>query len=206
MSKNRILKDKKKGIFRKYYKCQEVKARELYIYKQAWTFMPALLGEGENWLDLEYIDSCNLWEKEETDYQAVGRLYAELHQKMRKNELVVCHIDTNPQNIIFAERREKYLLIDFADWRWERAEFDVIHFLLFWGETKKKVEFRKICGEFLAGYMEKGKINKEIWQNLYKRAECCFCERRKRYNRKEKQPSLDKTENRKFLRSINLYK
>jgi Ser/Thr protein kinase RdoA (MazF antagonist) len=98
--------------------------------------------------------------------------------------------------VLYCLQEEKYYLIDFGDWRWEWAEFDIIHFLLFWAAAFKKERFLLVISSFLNGYNKRRTISVEKWQEMYPQAESYFDQRRQQFNKQELNSSRDEKINR----------
>ncbi len=195
-----------KNIFRKYYQSQHDAEQEKLIYKKKLNIFPELLNSGRDqsirYNDFQHIDCSDLWHLGSIDFSAVARLYATLHNTEQQRDKVICQIDTNPQNIIYDHRSEKYYLIDFVDWRWEYAEFDLIHFLLFWASVKPGTDFLKISQKYIQGYKEKREISSLRWKNIYPEVEEYFDKRRYFYNKNERIINRDISLNRQVLNNL----
>lgn len=191
-----------KKIIRKYYDSSEQMEKELFVYSQNFPFIPGLKDFGDNWLEIEHKPGINLWEAQNTDFTSIAKIYAELHSNKRKDDLVICHIDTNPRNVIFVPTEKKYYLIDFVDWRWELPEFDIIHFLLFWTAAYDNSCFRSITNDFIDGYRSIRHIDPENWTKCYYKAENYFNERRKLFRKKDLNNSLDLSPNKEYLQTL----
>ncbi len=194
------------NIFRKYYQNLQDAEQEEIIYKKKPAILPNLLGAGYEqsvrYSDFQYIQSINLWEKNSVDFAEVAKLYAKLHEVEKRSGKVICQIDTNPQNIIYDSSDGKYYLVDFVDWRWEYAEFDLIHHLLFWASAKPNPEFLMIIQEFTRAYETMREINQKNWQSIYPEAVRYFYHRREIYGKQERFINPDISLNRLNLKEI----
>ncbi|MCF7859106.1 MAG: hypothetical protein K9N07_07270 [Candidatus Cloacimonetes bacterium] len=200
MTKSKIEFYWEKRIVRKHYHKAEEYQRELEIYNKSWKILPSLLNTGKNWLEISFKPGENLWEQDSVDFAVIGRLYAQLHNYESRDGKVICQIDTNPRNVLYCLEEKKYYLIDFVDWRWEKAEFDLIHFLLFWAGALSELEFYVAMKEFLAGYNTLRSISAETWQELYPQVVQYFDGRREHFGKREKKGGGEETINRKMLK------
>ncbi|MCF7913329.1 MAG: hypothetical protein K9M99_12430 [Candidatus Cloacimonetes bacterium] len=196
------------GILRKHYQKIEDAERERQIYNLQLSFMPKLLKQGRDeageYNDFEYLSCRNLWQKKDIDFGAVARLYSKLHSQQKKNDKVICQIDTSPQNIIYVDSSDSYFFIDFVDWRLEYAEFDLIHFLLFWAAVKEKQHYIQLQNDFVTGYIAERCIDTERWRKLVPKVIEFFDQRRQHYGKYEKNICPDKHFNRKYLAGSGL--
>ena len=193
----------KQGVLRKYYQNSRDAERERQVYNKKLDIMPAMIGSGREgsreYNDFKYLNCHNLWQKKIIDFGAVARLYGRLHSEEKSEEMVICQIDTNPQNIVYIEQSDRYYLLDFVDWRLEYAEYDLIHFLLFWAATKTNDEYIQIEQEFLNAYVTCRYIDYGRWQSLVPQVIKYFDERRQYYGKREKNMSSDSQVNRSHL-------
>ena len=190
------------GYIRKYYNNVGELNRELEIYRKDWDFLPALRNTGRDFLDIEYKSSMILWDMSEIDFYEIGKLYGKLHNAETKEGKVICHIDCNPRNVLYCPDEQKYYLIDFVDWRWEMAEYDVIHFLLFWAAALNESDYYKLTGKFYSGWKSIHKTSITDWDFSYQRAVKYFIERRKSYGKKEQNNGGDEMINRERIKSL----
>lgn len=196
-------------VFRKHYADAGQAMHERLFYNKKPDFSPALIAsfisEKTIYNDFEHVESRNLWQQKSVDFASIGRLYAQLHDFADKDQMVICHMDTNPQNIIWSVHQDRYFLVDFGDWLWFYGEYDLIHFLLFWASAKCAGEFDLIADAYLKGYHAQRKINVHKWDSLYAETINNFDKRRANYNKKESVTNLDVKCNRDKLKNVSSY-
>jgi Ser/Thr protein kinase RdoA (MazF antagonist) len=200
-SRQKILAEQ--SILRKYYQNGRDAERERQVYILQLDIIPDMIGtgreEGREYNDFEYLSCTDLWQKNIIDFRAVARLYARLHSQKKNGDMVLCQIDTNPQNIVYVNQSDRYYLVDFVDWRLEYAEYDLIHFLLFWAAVKTHDEYIQIEQELLKAYAACRYIDFERWKKLVPQVIKYFDERRQYYGKIEKNMSSDNQVNRAHL-------
>lgn len=197
--KSDIIIQKDKGQVIKICKSPEMFKNELYIYQKKLSFTPRLLDhDGKNTLILEYIEGIPIGELAEPDFGKIADLFLQLHSLENKKDLVICHYDNNPKNYLFSKGR--YYFIDFDEWRYQKPEFDLIHFLLFWASIYSRPKFEIAYKKFISSYMQKGSINPLEWELMIPEVIDIFDNRRIKYGKLEY--NTDVSLNRERLKNI----
>jgi len=176
--------------------------KELFIYKKELEFIPKLIDHDRRIkLILQYIPGQRVSDMEKPDFPKLAELFLKLHKVARKQQLIICQVDTNPKNYLFW--KGKYYMLDFSEWSWQLPEVDLINFLLFWASRQKDYQFRQNCKSFLNSYHQENTINVIEWEMLLTELIQKFDWRRKNFGKKERTLNSDVGKNRDYLQNIN---
>ncbi|MCF7794146.1 MAG: phosphotransferase [Candidatus Cloacimonetes bacterium] len=198
MKSNLIIQKQKRQVI-KICKSPKMFKKELYIYQKNLPFTPRLIDhDGKNTLMLEYIDGIPIGELAQSDFSKIAELFLQLHNLENKKGKVICHYDNNPKNYLF--KNGKYFMIDFGEWKYDRPEIDLIHFLLFWASIYNKRKFDIAFKKLMQSYLKSGDINPLEWEMLIPEVIEHFDSRRERYGKIE--INADVNENRERLKNI----
>lgn len=184
----------------KYFKKHEDFLKELYIYGKYVSFAPRFISADskKSNIEIELINGSTIF-KIEPDYQQIAKLFHQLHCL----ELdTICLMDTNPNNILYDEINKRYYLIDFSEWKREKREYDLIHFLLFWASIYSQDKFRKSALAFIESYQILAPIDEKIWKSMLPKVIETFDERRKKFNRAKAFPKAEVGINREFMKNV----
>ena len=187
--KANIVIQKKKGQVIKICNSPKMFKKELYIYEKKLSFTPRLLDhDGKITLMLEYIDGTSIVDLLQPDFKCVAKIIATLHELENNAGKCICHIDNNPMNFILS--KEQYFMLDFSEWEYDLPEKDLIHFLLFWASIYDKNRFKETFRTTIDGYRNIRNINPLEWELLIPEVIERFDRRRRKFNKKEKNPDL----------------
>jgi len=200
--KNRLIFNYGDKSVTKYFRSRDEFDKELFIYEKRKDFAPELLfyHKSELTITMKMIDGITIVEQEKPDFERLAALFYELHTMTEKT---ICLIDTNPRNFLFSPSQQKYFIIDFSDWRYEKKEFDLIHFLLFWASLLEFEKFSFNTTIFLNEYEKLNSIDKSAWKNITEEAIEIFDLRRNLHNKKEKKINKDLQKNRLFIKNYS---
>lgn len=165
----------------KRFRFPEAYFRELSVYRLGLRITPRLLDRHEpEWIALERVDGIPYLNSDSGfDPALLARAVAALHGSRSDNGLCLCHIDNQPGNILWNGQR--YMLLDFADSRFDRPETDVSHLLLFWAEEYEPDLFMHLASAFIAAYQQTRKLDTSQWQSCLQDSRERFYTRRARY-------------------------
>ncbi|MCD6182256.1 MAG: phosphotransferase [Candidatus Cloacimonetes bacterium] len=176
---------------------------ELAIYRRQLPFTPQLLDDdGRITLVLEYIEGMHIGEMPQPDFGKIAQLFAALHQLENHHGKVICHYDTNPRNYLFSPGKNRYFMLDFAEWRYDFPESDIIHFLLFFASIYSHRHFCEIFRQLITAYRQTMPINPIEWDILLPEIIQRFDTRRALFGKREQQKNPDVLHNRDFMYSL----
>jgi len=176
--------------------------KELFIYKKELEFTPKLIDHDKRMkLILQYIPGQRVADIGKPDFSKLAKLFLKLHKVGKKQNQVICQVDTNPKNYLVWDG--KYYMLDFSEWSWQLPEVDLINFLLFWASRQTDYQFRQTCDIFLNTYLRESSINMIEWELLLAELTQKFDWRRKNFGKKERIFNSDVGKNRNYLQNIN---
>ncbi len=156
---------------------------ELQVYQLGLPMIPKLLDYQEpDWLKMQRIDGLPYLDTEGGfKPHLLGETIANFHLATKDGEKCICHIDNQPQNILW--NGERYFLIDFSDSYHHFPEFDISHLLLFWAAEFPFSLFEPAAIKFLKAYNRILPINTKRWESCVLESISSFDERRRRYGK-----------------------
>jgi len=177
--------------------------KELYIYQKKPYFAPKLLDHnGSNTLMLEYVKGIPIVDLLQPDFSKLALLFAELHALESQKGKRICLKDSNPNNFIYNDIKQKYFMFDFSEWEYDYPESDLIHFLLFWASIYAFEKFELIFNQFKNAYRLNLPINPIEWEMLLPEVIQHFDSRRRKFNKVQSPLSEDVNENRALLTEV----
>ena len=197
--KNTLIFDFTKKLVTKIFTDNIAFEKEFYVYRKNPPFAPKLIDFAENRLIIKFIVGSDLFKLRNPDFGDLAKLFFDFHSFFDNK---ISFVDTNPHNIIFSNKFQRYFLIDFSEYKNGDISFDLAHFLLFWAEIYNEYEFKDISSKFIDSYLQLQDIKKELWIDAIDKAIRYFDLRRKNYNKKERLKGGFTKENREFLISL----
>jgi len=178
---------------------------ELFVYASAFPYKAKLIETKQgNTLILSklpgipYLDADVLSEIIMSKLaQAIGKFHSIQHL----GDMVLCHWDNQPRNILWSAEKQKVWLVDFEDIRLAHPEGDIAHLFLFWAEVLDFASFKKDTCLFLSKYKAVVPLDYLRWKAEYRKAKARFDRRRKKYNKRSEFDNPDRNDNRKYLAS-----
>lgn len=169
---------------------------ELQVYQLGLPMIPKLLDYQEpDWLKMQRIDGLPYLDTEGGfKPHLLGETIANFHLATKEGEKCICHIDNQPQNILW--NGERYFLIDFSDCEYNFPEIDISHLLLFWAAEFPHTLFEPSVIRFLKAYNRILTINTRRWEQCVVESINRFDERRRLYDKSKGKVNL-------FMKIVN---
>jgi hypothetical protein len=201
--KTNLIFEKEKGRVIKICNSPSEYKKALAIYQRQLPFTPRLLDDdGSITLVLEYLPGIPIGDMDVPDFAALAQLFVQLHSLESRAGHVICHHDTNPKNYLYLPEQNRYIMLDFAEWRYDFPESDLIHFLLFFASIYSRREFTLAARSFLDAYRAKLPVNPIQWGMMLEEEIERFDSRRRFYGKSEAQKNPDVQDNRALLQQI----
>lgn len=181
-------------------------ANELFVYGSDFPYKPKLIEiRKPQTLVLSKIEGIPYLDVPELTDEMVIKLakaISKLHSIARVDDIVLCHWDNQPRNILWSENKQKIFLLDFEDIRFAPPEADIAHLFLFWAEMMNASGFKQMTGLFLNNYKSLVSLSQARWKDELKKAKSRFDRRRKLYNKQERAMNPLKLESRNNLKHM----
>jgi len=181
---------------------------ELFVYQSDFPDKPELIEVIEpHTLVLEriggipYLDADSLTD---TMISKLALIISRFHNITRLEDKVLCHWDNQPRNILWYDKKQRFVLLDFEDIRLAPPEADLTHLFLFWAEMMSNDVFSVSVKTFVKAYQKTRKLTPEAWRKEARKSRQRFDARRKRHNKLEKTENPDRRKNRRLIIDLQL--
>jgi len=194
--------------FIKQCKSKRAFLNELFVYQSDIPDKPELIEVIKpDTLVLERVDGIPYLDADsltDTMISKLAQTVSRFHNITRLEEKVLCHWDNQPRNILWYDKKQRFVLLDFEDIRLAPPEADLTHLFLFWAEMMSHDIFSTSVKTFIKAYQKTRQLSAAMWHTEARKARQRFDSRRRRYNKLEKTENPDRRKNRRLIIDLQL--